>query len=461
MCRKLAWIFGFFLMHQVVFSQSDSIYFISDITLAGNTKTKDDIIFREITLSVYDTLSLTQLTHEIEATQNNLLNTSLFNFVTVTKTLNKNKVSILIILEERWYLWPYPIFEYADRNFNIWLKEKEYDRLNYGLHIIKYNFRGRREILNFKVRLGFREQYQFYYENPYLDKEKKFGLYFGIAKFRQKEIPVKTDSNIVMYYNDDHYIQNEIYADIGLFLRKHYYLTHHFNLGFRESSVNDSVLFLNPDYHNPSDTSMKLLKLSYTLDFDKRDSKIYPLIGQRFFASISQLGLGIYTAWSKSYFQMNLGAQLNYKMHNRWYASNTFKFKTILNNTPPFIFKNGLGYDDFIRGYEFYVIEGNNYSLLSNDIKFNFLPKKVFNFEFIPTEKFNKTFLSGFVNLFFDVGYVNSTYNSSGNYMSNELLFGYGVGIDFVTYYDKILRINYAINKFNEKNVYLHFKIPF
>ena len=141
------------------------------------------------------------------------------------------------MVEERWYLWTYPIFEYADRNFNIWLKEKEYERLNYGVHIIKYNFRGRREILNLKVRLGFREQYQVYYENPYFDKNQKIGFYVGFTKFRQKEIPFIIDSNQVHYYEDVNYLKNELFADAGIFYRNHYYLIHHIDLGFYSNSV--------------------------------------------------------------------------------------------------------------------------------------------------------------------------------------------------------------------------------
>ena len=53
MCRKLAWIFGLLIMHQVVFSQSDSLFFITDITLVGNAKTKDDILLEDSRLESF------------------------------------------------------------------------------------------------------------------------------------------------------------------------------------------------------------------------------------------------------------------------------------------------------------------------------------------------------------------------------------------------------------------------
>jgi hypothetical protein len=40
-------------------------------------------------------------------------------------------------------------------------------------------------------------------------------------------------------------------------------------------------------------------------------------------------------------------------------------------------------------------------------------------------------------------------------------LWGKGVALDYVTYYDKLLRIEYAINQLGEKAVFLHFSSPF
>lgn len=461
MPKKLVLFFIALFFGNYALAEKDSLFIVSDIQIIGNKKTKSDIVFREIALEIGDKLTEQQLNEQLDATKNNLLNSSLFNFVTIDKTFNNGNVIVVIVLEERWYLWPYPIFEYADRNVNIWFKEKDYNRLNYGIHVIKYNFRGRREIVNVKLRLGFREQYQLYYENPYLDKEKKFGFYFGIAHFRQKEIPYILNENIVNYLSDDEYLQNELYSDIGVYYRNHFYLKHHFSFSYRQSNVDDTIIALNPYFHASGEKKMRFLKIGYELDYDTRDSKVYPLNGLRFYFSISQTGLGIVNDIDKAVMQLNWGAQINKNLTTKFYSASTLKLKATFLNTPPYLFKSGLGYDDFLRGFEFYVIQGEKYFLLSNDLKFNFLPEKIFKFEFLPAEKFNKTFLSGFINAFFDVGYVSSSTTYLNDYMSNMLLYSGGIGVDFVTYYDKILRINYAINTFNEKNIYLHFKIPF
>lgn len=451
----------FFFVCQVSLFSNDTVFVVANIHVVGNQKTKTEVVLREVTFNVGDTLSAIKLNRAIKESENNLLNTSLFNFVTILKIVDDQRVEINILLEERWYLWPYPIFEYADRNFNIWLKNEEYDRLNYGIHLIKYNFRGRREVLNFKVRLGFREQFLFYYENPYLDMNKKFGLFFGLAKYRQAELPVVIDSNIVRFYEDDKYAHHEFIADVGFQYRNKYFLSHYFNIGYISSSIADTIAIINENYFGDAKTQIELMRFSYTFDLDKRDSKIYPLEGNRYFAQIRQTGVGILDNFNNSFTELGIGLQTNNLLYTKTYSTLTLKGKSNFGNDPAFFLNSGVGYSDLLRGYEFYVIQGDNHAVFSGDVKYNFLPKTVHKLTFIPAEKFNKTYLIGFLNVFFDVAYVDAVTSYKNDYMSNEIQYSAGIGVDFVTYYDKILRINYSINKYKEKNLYLHFNIPF
>lgn len=60
------------------------------------------------------------------------------------------------------------------------------------------------------------------------------------------------------------------------------------------------------------------------------------------------------------------------------------------------------------------------------------------------------------------MGYVtrdsNTPYN---NTLEGNFLYGWGVGLDLVTYYDNIFRLEYTINKFGESGFFLHFGAPF
>jgi len=41
------------------------------------------------------------------------------------------------------------------------------------------------------------------------------------------------------------------------------------------------------------------------------------------------------------------------------------------------------------------------------------------------------------------------------------MLWGKGLSLDYVTYYNKMIRLEFTINKLGEKGVFLHFSNPF
>jgi hypothetical protein len=64
--------------------------------------------------------------------------------------------------------------------------------------------------------------------------------------------------------------------------------------------------------------------------------------------------------------------------------------------------------------------------------------------------------------VFFDAGYVDTfqTWQSNGNQLPGTFLTGKGIGLDLVTYYEKVFRIEYSWNKNNEGGFFLHFVAP-
>ena len=53
--------------------------------------------------------------------------------------------------------------------------------------------------------------------------------------------------------------------------------------------------------------------------------------------------------------------------------------------------------------------------------------------------------------------YVSNETHINDHSMQNAFLFGTGIGLDFVTYYDKIIRIEYSFNKSWEKGIFVSF----
>ena len=206
MLQKILFIFIFFSINTSVFSQD--LIRINSIEINGNKKTKDYIILNELAFKVDNSLSIKELEQKITESEENLINLKLFNFVDITSIIDQKNVTIVIDIVERWYVWPYPILEISDRNFNSWWEEfseenyNDFSRLNYGIFLNIENYRGKNELIKAKIRRGFSEQYLFSYNIPYFKNIKNFGFNADIELKQNKKIHYTTFDNKLVYFND-------------------------------------------------------------------------------------------------------------------------------------------------------------------------------------------------------------------------------------------------------------------
>src|SRR5689334_8095909 len=78
---------------------------VSEIIIIGNKLTKASIILRELTFRKGDTLQPLALEKIFLRSEDNLMNTSLFNSAHITWLINDSKtMTVYIILAERWYI---------------------------------------------------------------------------------------------------------------------------------------------------------------------------------------------------------------------------------------------------------------------------------------------------------------------------------------------------------------------
>ncbi|HBS85926.1 MAG: hypothetical protein A2W91_08775 [Bacteroidetes bacterium GWF2_38_335] len=452
-------IIVFFLLifsASIIYSQNIAI---SKIIIDGNKRTKESIILRELTFVVNKEYTREELKAEFEKSKENLINTSLFNFVfiEISDSAQSMNLTIKISVEERWYLWPYPILEHADRNINSWLQGDYMDRINYGISVTQYNFRGRREYLKAKLRYGYKQQFALAYGNPGVDKNKRFGFETEIAYFRQHEIAYSAINNELVYFRDDNSFVKEI-LDYDLLLK---YRRNHYNqfllfMGFNRTQTADTVSVLNANYLLNGSTDQTYLKTSAAFLHDKRDYVFYPLKGHYFrltadykYFTDEKYNLAFILADFKNYLPLS----------KKFFHSAGLIAKKSLNKKQPYFIQEALGYGYYLRGYEYYVVDGNDFIMMQNNFKFEILPKKIKDFKFIPFSKFSKVHYAIYANAFFDCGYVQDKYAGSQG-MLDEFLYSYGLGLDFVTYYDRVMRIDFSVNKKGEKGVFLHFAMP-
>lgn len=437
---------------------------IGSIIVTGNKTTKIFIITRELIFHKGDTLNRAVLNAAMWRSRENLINTSLFNFVNIYDQPDANDSSmthVIVKVTERWYIWPLPIFEIVDRNFNEWWLTKDLSRTNYGAYFTKDNFRGRRETLSVLVRLGYSQRLGLYYTIPYLNRRQENGMSFGMSFTRNHEIAYGINENKLRYFKDENnYVRKQFSAGTRFTHRNGIHEYHSFGAEFQDIVIADTIINFNADYFINGTHEQRLLQFSYQYKLDFRNIKIYPLKGYYYDLEVIKMGIGsfknepnllVFTSNFRKYWELT----------PRWHFAAGVKGKLSGQSFAPYYNSRGLGYaNDFVRGYEYYVVNGQNYFVFKSNIKFTLIPEKVVNVNFIPLEKFKSIPYSFYLNLFYDTGYTRDRQFAQNNPLANAWLHGGGVGLDYVTYYDLVFRIEYAVNKLGESGVFLHFTSP-
>jgi outer membrane protein assembly factor BamA len=452
--------------HQITKGVSDSSKFviINKIILSGNKITQPSIILRELRFQEGDTLRIDSLALVLKTNRENVFNISLFNFVTVDTLHLKgapNKINIIIRVVERWYIWPWPFFALSDRNFNSWLETMDLGRFTYGTNVTFFNVRGRNETLIFPVHFGFNQKYGFSYNIPYINKKETIGVGFGMAYERNHEVIEQSLDNKPVYYKDDQVYPKQFWDSFfQLLWRPGIYTKQTFEIHFNQYHFSDSLLKV-PGYSFDNTTNtFHYFSFFYQYRDDHRDIHYYPLKGYYFDINLLQTGFfgdDVNTLSIMSYFRKY------WQLCNRWYFASGLIGKISFTSKSTYFLEQALGYGrDYVRGYEYYVVDGQDFIIFKNNLKFSLLPQHVKKLDFLRSVKFNTIPYALYLNLFVDLGYTynESTISNKLNSLENTLLIGYGAGLDFTTYYDIVIRLDLSMNRMGIPGVYLHFVAP-
>lgn len=434
---------------------------INSISIKGNKITKRRIITREFVKHEGDSIEFKDLKRIALRTQQNIFNTQLFIFDTVKYQIHKQtgRVDLDIKVKERWYILPLPIFEIQDRNINSWIQHQDLYRLNYGLLLNVNNVTGNRDVLSFIARMGYSERYGFAYQLPYLNKAQTIGLGFSYSLNRNHEINYSTSGNVLYFHRDyEKYMRQQNTARIGIIVRNALYQRSTLDLIYNSVKIDGIINDLNPAYFGNGRTQIGYFTLQYAYSFDKRDSKPYPLKGWTVDLSVIKEGLNyIYDESINNLYAV--GSVRKYtQLYKRFYLANQIKGRYINTDKIPYYFNRALGYGDFIRGYEYYVMDGQNFLLFKNALKYQLLKTKIFEPKYLrKIPQFGTIPLAMYVNLNFDAGYVQDKFYGQNNPLTNSWQYGFGAGLDLVTYYDVVFRIEYSFNKLMQSGFFFHF----
>jgi len=452
----LIFVFSFNL---VSFSQD---FIVESIKVEGNTQTKTNFILRELPFDNGDTIAFSSWEKIKKQSINNLINTSLFHEAIITLNGKEAHKEIIIKVVERWYLWPIPQFTIEERNFNVWWETKDLSRASIGMFLTHNNMRGRGEIMKLLVMFGYNKKLGFSYEMPYVNRKKTIGIGMQSIYTTRHEVNMQTEYDKQVYLKtENEVIQEDWLTSLQFTYRPKIHIHNLFQIKFHKWYFADTLLETNNNYSSNMNTDLKYFGIYYKLKIDFRDYKPYPLDGFYVDFEVMKNGLGVFEN-NLNMLSFKSTMRKYFKISDRFYYAIGIIGKMSSSAYQPYLLERGLGYGrDFVRGYEYYVVDGQNYIVGKNNIKYAVIPKRTIKMNWIPTDKFNKIPYSIFINVFSDAGIVNnSQFYSQTNYLPNRFLLSGGVGLDFVTYYDAVARFEWAVNRLGESHFYVHFIAP-
>ncbi|MFC2114381.1 POTRA domain-containing protein [Bacteroidota bacterium] len=445
-----------FPLHAFPFS-SDSIE-VGEIIILGNSKTKPHIILRELSFKQGDHVRKVALDSFIEVNKNNVFNLHLFLDVNIiTQQATDQKLNFIIEVKERFYTIPSLIVELADRSFNEWwfIYKHKLNRVEYGVLLTQQNCRGRNETFTMLLQSGFSQRVFFSYEIPWLAKNEYLGLFASAQMLRNREFVYGTDqNNQLSFYRDDNFVRHRYKAETELKYRKKIHNSHRLNLSYNQDWVADTIMILNPDYLCGNKSKQYFLQLDYMFESNKTDIHFYPQSGHYFAASISKLGLG----FQQDMNQLDILSEFDFyrNINKKVYWASLLRAAYSFNSDPSFINAPDFGFNGiYVRTFEYYLVKGSMYFLNRNDLKLKLFSKTI-QLEKLPMPKFNRIPFDLYAKLFIDEGYVYDDWLQTTNRLQNKWQLGYGVGLDLVTYYDLVFRIEYGFNNFGDKQLFLH-----
>ncbi len=396
----------------------DSLPVVDTVVLVGNAHTKDFVILREMSLGPGVRITPQLLEYD----KNRIYSLRLFNEVRMdTVPSAPGRVTVVVTVKERWYIFPYPVFG---------IKDRDWSKVFYGFGISHQNFRGRNEKLFTTFVFGYDPAAVLYYRNPFLSTDGTYALDTRLAfnKIQNKSI-IAQDG--MPNFDERHY-------SIGVSLGRRFGIAHALwvSAGYEVVEIpgDMSGTTISPDGRDNYPTGA----IGYS--YDTRDLTEYPTLGTLAQLSISQSGvrgdyvhLTRYAADLRQYIPLVGG----FVLAGRGFTNVVAGGKTPSYNHTYF------GYAERIRGHFKEVMEGEDILGFAAELHYELLTPRYFKVGFLP-EEFSIWKFGIVAALFGDAGTV---WFRGDPVALNRFAKGYGAGLNFLLPYSAVLQVDYAFNE--------------
>lgn len=444
--------------------RSEKKVFLENIFVVGNARTRQEIILREINLFPGTFYSLKDLHEQMIKDRRLVFNTQLFLSVQFhLHELSETNVLLVVEVKERQYLLPIPVLTLADRNFSDWVINRNMDlkRINFGLRVYHDNLTGRNDKLRVSILQGFTRQYDIRYSLPYLEKTQKHGLSFTAALARNNIVAVETIDHLPRFIDFRKTARDLRTAGFTYTYRPNYYSFHDFGGSFTRIQTLDTIAEINPNYFGEGRTQQQFFRIFYQYRRDVRDAINYPLRGSNLSLIIEKFGLG--GGNDVDFTQITASYARYLPLGREFYFGTSASGRLMSPREQPYNRLIALGFRQFyVRSFELDLIEGHRYLLQKNTLK-----KKLIGRSYTLPRPFDKTPFSTipfafYLKTFVDHGWVGNRLDYPLNQrLINRYLIGYGIGLDLVTYYDLVFKLEYSRNNVGTGGLFLNFRADF
>jgi hypothetical protein len=452
---------------------------ITGVEISGNKLTKPRIIERELDFTIGDSLATFQqekgvslsnrifypgdsseLRLRMNYSRENLINTKLFLTVDLSlKKIRDNQYNLIIDLTERHYWWLFPVPKLNAPNFNEWIRDIDWSYLSMGLFFSHNNLFGLSHQTSVIALAGKSWAIAFGYKIPWIGKGQKIGLTLiaGYSNMYYVEYASVENRRQMLYAPNSSQV-----AKIGanLALRPGLYNYGTIKLSGEYIKVSDSVIKLDSNYLAGNKRSNVSLSLYADYYYDSRNSHSSPLKGNLLRVFVNKVGMGLLSK-DVDLFYYGIDFHFYQTIGRKWFVAEMVKAENSAGRSAPYYYQlNMTSGNDFIRGFDLYTLKGDQIYYTRNNLKFELIKPSIRKVkEGQEKNKFKALQYVFYLNAFADAGYTVNKLTEINPY-NNKLLFSWGLGMDFVTYYDMVIRFEYAFTSIGTNGFYFGFGMP-
>jgi outer membrane protein assembly factor BamA len=452
---------------------------ISEVECSGNKLTKAQIITRELDFKVGDSLRTykdgsgfdfstkrfvnsdsSELNLRMQYSRENIINTKLFLTVNLSiEQISGDHYRLHIDVTERHYWWIFPVVKLNAPNFNEWLRAPQWSDVSMGLFFSHNNLWGLSHQTSFAFYLGKSYAFALGYYIPWIGHGQKVGMLMAAGYDNLYTVEygsVENKRQMIYAYNSF----QQAKVNVSFKFRPGLYHYGTIKLSGEWVKISDSVFKLDSNYlaaNKKSNTSLSVYADYY---YDSRNSHSYPLKGNLFRIFIDKRGMGM-ISHDVDLFYYGIDFHFYQALSKKFYVAEMVKCVNAAGQNYPYYYQQVIPHKkDFIRGYDLYTIRGDQMYYFRSNIKYELIKPSIKKPKAGEEKnKFKNLQYAFYLNVFADCGYVVNKFTEN-NPLNNKMLYSWGTGIDFVTYYDLVIRFEYAWTSTWHNGFFFGFGMP-